>query len=126
MWQPLDTEEGLRLYPELEEIIERLPRVDVPMVALAAKRGSPRLYSESYSQHLVQRICRAEGLPEYFTLAACRHGGMTELGNARLTEQDVMALSGHAAPLLRRRSAPVCEAHSRAAARRSHPAPQLR
>jgi integrase len=52
----------------------------------------------SYSQHLVQRIRRGEGLPEHFTLEACRHGGMTELGNAGLTEQDVMALSGHATP----------------------------
>ena len=29
------------------------------------------------------------------TLAACRHGGLTELGDAELTEQGVMALSGH-------------------------------
>ena len=98
VWQPLETEDGLRLYPELESMIECLPRVGVPMVALAAKRGSPRLYSESYSHHLVQRIRRAEGLPEHFTLEACRHGGMTELGDAGLTEQEVMALSGHATP----------------------------
>jgi hypothetical protein len=63
VWQPLETEEGLRLDPELEEMIERLPRVGVPMVALAAKRGSPRIYSESYSQHLVQRIRRAGACP---------------------------------------------------------------
>ena len=98
VWQPLETEEGLLLYPELEELIKCLPRVGVPIVALAAKRGLPRLYSESYCQHLIQHIRRAEGLPEHFTLEACRHGGMTELGNARLTEQDVMALSGHATP----------------------------
>ena len=32
------------------------------------------------------------------TLAACRHGGLTELGNAELTVQGVMALSGHKTP----------------------------
>ena len=32
------------------------------------------------------------------TLAACRHGGLTELGNAEITEQGVMALSGHRTP----------------------------
>jgi hypothetical protein len=32
------------------------------------------------------------------TLAACRHGGLTELGDAELTEQGVMALSGHLTP----------------------------
>ena len=34
-------------------------------------------------------------LPTDLTLAACRHGGMTELGDAELTEQQSMALSGH-------------------------------
>lgn len=38
------------------------------------------------------------GLPEYVTLDACRHGGMTELGDAVLAEQGVMALSGHRTP----------------------------
>jgi hypothetical protein len=32
------------------------------------------------------------------TLAACRHGGLTELGDAGLTEQGGMALSGHRTP----------------------------
>jgi hypothetical protein len=32
------------------------------------------------------------------TLDACRHGGMTELGDAELAEQGVMALSGHKTP----------------------------
>ena len=35
---------------------------------------------------------RKAGLPEHVTLTACRHGGMTELGDASLTEQGVMAL----------------------------------
>ena len=29
---------------------------------------------------------------------ACRHGGMTELGDAELTEQGIMSLSGHKSP----------------------------
>ena len=31
-------------------------------------------------------------------MTACRHGGMTELGDAELTEQGVMSLSGHRTP----------------------------
>jgi hypothetical protein len=31
-------------------------------------------------------------------MEACRHGGMTELGDADMTEQNVMALSGHRTP----------------------------
>jgi IS5 family transposase len=58
----------------------------------------PRLYSEPYAQHLVQQIRKDAGLPVTFTLEACRHGGMTELGDAELTEQEVMTLSTHATP----------------------------
>ncbi len=31
-------------------------------------------------------------------MTACRHGGMTELGDAELTEQGVIRLSGHRTP----------------------------
>src|SRR5262249_34912791 len=41
---------------------------------------------------------RLAGLGEHVTLDACRHGGMTELGDAELAEQGVMALSGHKTP----------------------------
>ena len=43
----------------------------------------------------VRLAAAAAGLPSDLTLAACRHGGLTELGDAELTEQGVMALSGH-------------------------------
>jgi hypothetical protein len=29
---------------------------------------------------------------------ACRHGGMTELGDAEATEQEIMSASGHRSP----------------------------
>jgi hypothetical protein len=29
---------------------------------------------------------------------ACRHGGLTELGDAEITEQGIMSLSGHRTP----------------------------
>jgi hypothetical protein len=34
-------------------------------------------------------------VPNYFTLDACRHGGMTEIEEAALTEGEGRALSGH-------------------------------
>ena len=37
-------------------------------------------------------------LGAHVTLDACRHGGMTELGDAELTEQGVMSLSMHKTP----------------------------
>jgi hypothetical protein len=38
---------------------------------------------------------KIEELPSYFTLDACRHGGMTELEKAALTEGQGSAPSGH-------------------------------
>jgi hypothetical protein len=110
IWKLLEVKDrhgrSRRLYPELEDMIARLPRLGVPMVMFEPRRGpkdaegrrTPRLYSEPYAQHLVQEIRADAGLPSYFTLEACRHGGMTELGDAELTEQEIMTLSTHATP----------------------------
>ena len=106
VWKNLEAEEGRRLYPEIEDAIATLPRLGVPLVMFRPERGAkgsdgkrmPRLYSQSYAHHLVQDIRKDAGLPPYFTLESCRHGGMTELGDAELTEQEVMSLSTHATP----------------------------
>ena len=95
-----------RFYPELEAMIERLLRIGVPLIMFTPQKGSRdasgnragRLYSEPYSQHLVQTARVAKELPSHVTLEGCRHGGMTELGDAELTEQEIMSLSGHVTP----------------------------
>ena len=46
-------------------------------------------------QKIVQRMRTEIGLPSTFTLDACRHGGMTELEEAELTEGQGRALSAH-------------------------------
>jgi hypothetical protein len=107
VWKTLEASEGCRrFYPELEDAIAALPRLGVPLMMFVPQRGAknkdgertPRLYSESYCQHLVQSIRKVAGLPASFTLEAYRHGGMTELGDAELTEQGIMTLSTHATP----------------------------
>jgi hypothetical protein len=47
---------------------------------------------------LVRAAARTARLPDDLTLAACRHGGITEFGDAELTEQGVMAMPGHKTP----------------------------
>ena len=50
----------------------------------------------SWVEKLVQTLHKQiEGVSELFTLDACRHGGMTELEEAELTEGQGRALSGH-------------------------------
>jgi hypothetical protein len=51
-------------------------------VLTPGERGKPRPYSESYARRVVREARRRAGLPEHVTLTACRHGGMTELGDA--------------------------------------------
>ena len=115
IWQPLDDivvdpntngETIASLYPELEAMLAQLPKLGVPIVMLQPSRGKKdasgrrpaRLYSQSYAEHLVQEARANAGLGKHVTLAACRHGGMTLLGDAGITEQGVMALSGHRTP----------------------------
>ena len=60
--------------------------------------GKPKptkLYSESGMAKLVRRLRNDAGLPPTFTLDACRHGGMTELEEAELTDGQGRALSAH-------------------------------
>jgi hypothetical protein len=115
--QPLEDADG-RLFPEVEERLTALPRLGVAVVLTAGERGEHRPYSYSYARRMVREARRAAGLPEYVTLTACRHGGMTELGDAELTEQSVMALSGHKTPQAARLYIKRTDQQRRLAARR--------
>ena len=52
-------------------------------------------FSFSGMQKIVQRMRKELALPTYFTLDACRHGGLTELEEAGLTDGQGRALSAH-------------------------------
>jgi hypothetical protein len=87
-----------RFYPELEDQLADLAKIAIPIVATLGERGTARPYSFSYAKRIVREARRRAGLAEHITMTACRHGGMTELGDAELTEQGVMSLSGHRTP----------------------------
>lgn len=97
VWHPLEDPEG-RFYPETENYLAGLKKLGVPIVLTPGTRGEERPYSYSYARALVRRARKKAGLPSHVTLTACRHGGMTELGDAELTEQGIMALSAHSTP----------------------------
>jgi hypothetical protein len=54
-----------------------------------------RIRERLVMQKIVQRMRKDIGLPVEFTLDACRHGGMTELEEAELTDGQGRALSAH-------------------------------
>ena len=132
IWHPLEIEDEdehgepvvRRLYPELEDRLATLPRLGIPIVMLQPQRGAPsksgervsRIYSESYADTLVQKARAHAKLPSHVTFAACRHGGMTLLGDATLTETQIMALSGHVTPAAARIYVKRTEAQRRLAA----------
>ena len=62
------------------------------------KHAPARPFLLRTARNRVREAARKAGLPEDLTLAACRHDGLTELGDAELTEQGVMALSGQRTP----------------------------
>ena len=64
----------------------------------AGRRGPARPYSAEYAQRKVREARIKADLGEHVTLDACRHGGLTELGDAGATEFEGMAASMHKTP----------------------------
>jgi hypothetical protein len=99
VWHPLEEiapgEAPIRFYPEAEAVLARLPRRGVPMIVQARRDGTSAPFSIMAMDKRVRRLRLALDLPAIFTLDACRHGGMTELEAAGLTDGQGRALSGH-------------------------------
>jgi hypothetical protein len=98
----LDDGSIVHLYPEAEAVLLHLKRLGTSMILREIKTGQgddqktvAKTFAFSGMQKIVQRMRKAAGLPAEFTLDACRHGGMTELEEAELTEGQGRALSAH-------------------------------
>jgi hypothetical protein len=90
------TDNGVILfYEDAEAVLARLPRLGVPMILRLVREGTTKPYSFSGMQKIVHTMRDKLGLPSSFTLDACRHGGMTELEEAELTDGQGRALSAH-------------------------------
>ena len=96
---PLRDTDGEQLYPELESYLGEVERLGEAMVMLSGSRSrEPRRYSKSYAARRVREARDKAKLGLEVTIDACRHGGLTELGDAEVTEQEGMATSGHKTP----------------------------
>lgn len=115
-WIPLVDGHG-PLFPELEAYLADLPRLGIPIVLTAARRGPARPYSSEYAGRRVREARAAAQLGEHVTLDTCRHGGLTELGDAGLSESQEMALSMHRTPQAKRRYVKHTEAQRMSGAR---------
>jgi hypothetical protein len=101
VWLPLVGQNGEPFFPELTAYLDTLERLGVPIVLMQPKPlgdqipGPAKPFLLRTARTRVRRAAQKAGLPDWLTLAACRHGGLTELGDAGLTESAVIALSGH-------------------------------
>lgn len=88
---PLRDDDGSPFYEEAEAVLAKLPKRGIPMIL----RPDGTIYDHTRFGHLVRGVADAAELPKSFTLDACRHGGMTELEEAELTDGQGRALSAH-------------------------------
>jgi hypothetical protein len=98
VWHPLEeVSDGnvTKFYGDAEAVLSHLPRRGVPMILREVRDGVAKPYSFGGIQKIVQTMRARLGLPSIFTLDACRHGGMTELEEAALTDGQGRALSAH-------------------------------
>jgi integrase len=95
VWHPLEDEDGSKFYADAEAVLAKLPRLGIPMILRKARKSVAKPYSFSGMQKIVHTMRDKLGLPSTFTLDACRHGGMTELEEAELTDGEGRALSAH-------------------------------
>src|ERR1700722_5909462 len=106
VWHPLeDTIGGVttKFYEDAEAVLAHLPRRGMPMIlrevipprSRSNEQTTYKIYSFSGFEKIIQKVRAEIGLSSTFTLDACRHGGMTELEEAELTDGQGRALSGH-------------------------------
>ena len=96
-----DSGEVIKFYEEAEDVLSHLPRLGISMILrkVKSKEDSQMWTATPYSisgfQKIIQRLRAELKIPSRFTLDACRHGGMTELEEAELTDGQGRALSAH-------------------------------
>lgn len=97
IWLPLYNDQG-SLYPELTDRLDDTDKIG-PLIVMRNKKDRRRNeylpYKVDWFRHCVAAIRDHAGLPKEITFASFRHGGLTELGDAGLTEQRMMSLSAH-------------------------------
>jgi hypothetical protein len=82
-------------YSEAEAVLAKVPRRGIPIVLRQYRDGTIKPWNSMRLSKVVRDLRAKLALPATFTLDACRHGGMTELEEAELTDGQGRALSAH-------------------------------
>jgi hypothetical protein len=111
VWIPLFDEAGAPLYPELMAELDAIKRDRIGGLMLCrdwGKRGpwptwpAPNRPDLTHMSRKVKQIIRAANLRDELTFTSFRHGGLTEAGDADLTDAQIRAQSRHTSRALLR------------------------
>lgn len=103
-WIPLFDDAGSPLYPELMAELDVIKRERIGGLMLCRDWGDrspwptyprPGEIDLTHMSRKVKAVIRAAGLRDNLTFASFRHGGFTEMGDAELTDREIMAQGRH-------------------------------
>ena len=109
-WIPL-FDDGVPLYPELMAELDAIKRESIAGLMITrdwGNRGPWPTWSSPDNPELtfmitkVRKIMRAAGLRPELTFTSFRHGGITEMATAGLSDRQIMAQSRHRSPKILR------------------------
>ncbi len=84
------------LFPELTERLDKAPKHGIFVVLTEAKGGDAhKPYERTYFAQVVRLIRDEAKPPKSLTFTSFRHGGTTELGDAEISDQGALSLTGH-------------------------------
>lgn len=104
LWVPLFDDAGVPLYPELMAELDAIKRERIGGLMLCRDWGDRRPWPTwprpdhidlTHMSRKVKQIIRAAGLRDELTFTSFRHGGLTEAGDAELTDAQIRAQSRH-------------------------------
>jgi hypothetical protein len=103
-WRPLFDDAGTPLHPELMAELDAIKRERIGGLMLCrdwGKRGpwptwpKPDQPDFTHLSRKVKEVIRAAGLRDELSFTSFRHGGLTETGDAELTDREILAQSRH-------------------------------
>src|SRR6516165_7366248 len=103
-WIPLFDDAGVALYPELMAELDEIKRERIGCLMLCrdwGKRGpwptwpKPDQPDFTHLSRKVKEVIRTAGLRDELSFTSFRHGGLTETGDAELTDREILAQSRH-------------------------------
>ena len=103
-WVPLFDDAGVALYPELMCELDAIKRERIGGLMLRRDWGSrgpwptwprPDMPDFTHMSRKTKEIIRAAGLRDELSFTSFRHGGLTETGDAELTDREILAQSRH-------------------------------